>query len=52
VRLDEIVAFGGLLAIGLVGWFIWWRLGVAEERERREREAPPLDTSVRAGRSS
>jgi hypothetical protein len=52
VRLDEIVAFGGLLALGLVGWIIWWRLGVAEERERREREDPPLDASVRTGRST
>jgi hypothetical protein len=34
VRLDEIVAFGGLLALGLVGWVIWWRLGVVGEPER------------------
>jgi hypothetical protein len=37
--LDVIVGFGGIFVVFLIGCFAWWRLGISEERERREREA-------------
>lgn len=37
--LDVIIGFGGVFVIFLIGCFAWWRLGITEERERRERDA-------------
>ena len=36
---DLLMIFSGMMGLWLLGAFAWWRLGIAEKRERREREA-------------